>query len=690
MTEYTEEVIVNLKDYVLNLAYSKEEIDNKLSGYVTKEEFESSVTCVLTATTDLINPNLSQGTALTASLSQSLKNIPIKFYTCDDKNPVILDSNYIDTAYTNENGQAIITVKPQKSTYYIAQAIISIGAKELELTPEKLEQLDDDSYINIENVGVIKKVNSNITSIQCATLKSYIQQSLAISGPSETEWGVKNNFVVSLIPIRENVLIKAHGEEHYTNESGEVSISVTPSTPGVFTIAASTNAQSGGQSSTNELEEIEYLAAKASKNLNVKKRAINFTLKTSKSKYLQIKVTDSQNKVVNGLSVTLSYPDKRPSITAKSNSDGYIYFYHNPVLKNGTYKFTLKSNTTTLYLADSATMNVKVTDDDVIDNDIKANNTGVYCWSQHFKSLTTPNNLKTLKKMNIYNIFAHEEVYSYLQTNEGKQRLTDIHNAGLKVQLWVNVFFDNNTGKWKPPKYRSGSSIKYSTHKSGGKYVSYITYKQKAIEKYVTIKDTKGRYIDGIFLDYFRYPGEPSGMKAVNIPGDKNATTVLKKYNGTQLITYFAQVANKIIAENDKAHNANQELGCHIMPEPSANISYYGQNVSALTQYMDYIVVGCYKGDYNGTNNWITSVIRSIKSSTSTNTTTSYRTKQHACHIWAGLQGYKNSNNITRKTIANMKKEAKAAIAGGATGIVWHRYTIMNFFNHSILNVKKE
>ena len=103
------------------------------------------------------------------------------------------------------------------------------------------------------------------------------------------------------------------------------------------------------------------------------------------------------------------------------------------------------------------------------------------------------------------------------------------------------------------------------------------------------------------------------------------------------------------------------------------NEYYYGQDFSYISQYMDVVIPMVYKGNAGKSTSWITS------------TTDWYVSNSKGAVIWSGLQTYKSDSDITVLSLNEMNKDAKAAINGGASGLVLFRWGLTSYIDFNSL-----
>ena len=310
-------------------------------------------------------------------------------------------------------------------------------------------------------------------------------------------------------------------------------------------------------------------------------------------------------------------------------------------------------------------------------------------------------NVTKIKNTGITDIFVKCNIYSNTYQNTLKNIVTIFKNSGIRINAWVTCFLDAN-GKWINP---AGTTYTYTVnvtkkvavktyykywYKSWYKYRGHWYYKWKYVWKTKTIyknvitsqKKTglnttyntkvinasinmvKNYGIDGINLDYLRYPG-----------------TAYKYSNSTQTITSFV----KSIYNSVKSINSSVAVSADLMPEGKTNAYYYGQNYTQLAKYLDFMVPLVYKGSYgynsskgtsstgkNGTS-WIGSSIAYIVS------------QSNGTPVVAGLQTYRSASNQTAIPVNELQNDINAAVKNGASGYALFRYGKIteNFFKNS-------
>ncbi len=310
-------------------------------------------------------------------------------------------------------------------------------------------------------------------------------------------------------------------------------------------------------------------------------------------------------------------------------------------------------------------------------------------------------NIDKIKNAGITDIFVKCNLYSNTYQNTLKNIVTMFQNSGIRINAWVTCFLDTN-GKWINP---AGTTYTYTVkatkkvavktpykywYKSWYKYRGHWHYKWKYVWKTKTtyknvvttqkktglnttyntqvinasINMVKNCGIDGINLDYLRYPG-----------------TAYKYTNSAQTITSFV----KSIYNSVKAVNSSVAVSADLMPEGKMNAYYYGQNYTQLAKYLDFMVPLVYKSSYgynsskgtsstgkNGTS-WIGSSIAYIVS------------QSNGTPVVAGLQTYRSANNATAIPVNELQNDINAAVKNGASGYALFRYGKIteDFFKNS-------
>lgn len=303
--------------------------------------------------------------------------------------------------------------------------------------------------------------------------------------------------------------------------------------------------------------------------------------------------------------------------TAKTNKYGNAKIYLN--LKKGTHKVKYSFKKNAPYLASSGSYKIKV-------KAKMAKGNGYWLWSSHMKSVS----LKKLSKKGTKHIFLHVQAISMYGKSGVVSFIKKAHKYGMKVHLWMQVCYSG--GKWVRP-IDSHNKIKYS----------FLNKKIKEAKKYAKIKG-----VDGIHFDYVRFGGTAHLYKDPN-----------------RAINYFMKKASTQIHKV----KPNCIVSAALMPEPSMMTYYYGQDVSTISKYADVLLPMVYKGNYHQTRSWITSV------------TKAFVKQSNGAQVWTGLQSYHSDSNAKKLSHSTLLKDAKAAMKGGAKGVILFRIGISHYLN---------
>uniref|UniRef100_UPI00064E93D1 Ig-like domain-containing protein n=1 Tax=Methanobacterium arcticum TaxID=386456 RepID=UPI00064E93D1 len=243
-------------------------------------------------------------------------------------------------------------------------------------------------------------------------------------------------------------------------------------------------------------------------------------------------------------------------------------------------------------------------------------------------------NVTALKNLGITDVFVKTNLIS---TPTYPSVLTSIlqklQGTNIRVHAWITCFIDAN-GNWVNP--------------------ANTTQQQFLINSITTI--VKNYDIDGINLDYVRYPG-----------------TAYKYTDATGTITSFVQR----VYDTVKSLNSSIAISADVMPEGSVNAYYYGQDYAQLAKYLDFIVPMVYKGNYGYTSS--TSTYSISNGTTWIGKQISYIVSQAgSTPVIAGLQTYRSDSNVTSIPAGELQNDINAAIDNGSSGYALFRYGLIN------------
>ncbi|MBE6490897.1 MAG: hypothetical protein E7Z83_08585 [Methanobrevibacter sp.] len=213
--------------------------------------------------------------------------------------------------------------------------------------------------------------------------------------------------------------------------------------------------------------------------------------------------------------------------------------------------------------------------------------------------------------------------------------IASANKYGMRVHIWMQTFYD---GGWINPV------------KNGSPNTAYFNQVINEAKEYASLKG-----VAGIHFDYMRYPG-----------------TAYKTTGGTAAISQFAKLASQAL----HALDPHLIVSCAVMPETTSNAYYYGQDMAAISSYMDVVVPMIYKGNYGKSTSWITT------------TTKWFVDNSKGAVIWSGVQSYKSDDDVTKLSTTDLTKDAQAGVNGKATGVMIFRWGITNFVDFNSLTGK--
>lgn len=252
-------------------------------------------------------------------------------------------------------------------------------------------------------------------------------------------------------------------------------------------------------------------------------------------------------------------------------------------------------------------------------------NNGMWLFGRDMNSV----NLKELQKNGFKHILLNFKAIELYGKSGVEKWVKKANSYGIKVHLWMQVFYGN--GGWENPV--SGGSINYGM----------INSKVNEAKSYAKIKG-----IAGVHFDYVRYAGNAHSYS-----------------NSVNAINTFIKKATTAV------HGVNKNLivSAAVMPEPSGMEYYYGQDIPTMGRYLDAIIPMVYKGNYNAGTSWIKWVTQTFEKQSS------------KAKIWTGLQSYGSDENTRLLSSSELMGDARAAMAGGADGVILFRFGLFNDIN---------
>ena len=435
--------------------------------------------------------------------------------------------------------------------------------------------------------------------------------------------GANSPFKVALtsgtVPlVKKTVTLTLKGKSYTktTDSNGIVSLPIDLAV-GKYTISYSFKGDSKVNSKTG------------SSSITVKERAATkLTWKSGTSFYqgaqtYKVLLQDANSKALANKVVKLTVNSKTYSATTASN--GYATFKVNVAPGDYTVSFSYPADGDNVNAPSSKTAKISVE---------KKSTTGYGYWvyGDDMKSVS----LKNLASQGATDLFLNYAAISKHGQSAVESWISSANKLGMNVHIWMQAFYQG--GSWTNPV------------KSGSPNTAFFEKKISEAKTYAKIKG-----VSGIHFDYLRYPG-----------------TAYKTTGGTAAISQFVKQATEAIHKI----NSNLIVSCALMPETTSNAYYYGQDYSAISQYMDVVIPMIYKGNYGKTSTWITT------------TTKWFVDNSKGAQVWAGLQGYKSDSSVVKLTSSEIKKDSQAALDGKAPGVIIFRYGVTNLVDFNSLSDK--
>ena len=212
--------------------------------------------------------------------------------------------------------------------------------------------------------------------------------------------------------------------------------------------------------------------------------------------------------------------------------------------------------------------------------------------------------------------------------------IAEANSKGIRVHIWMQVFYSG--GSWVNPV--SGGSVNQA-------------YFNSVIDEAKYYAGLNG--VSGVHFDYLRYPGD-----------------AYQTSGGTAAITEFVRQA----CDACKAINPNIIMSAAVMPETTNDIYYYGQDIPAISQYLDVIIPMQYKGNYNSGTGWLAS------------TTQWFVANSNGASVWSGLQAYVSDDNTATLSYVDLYNDAQTVLKSGAGGVILFRYGLSELLKFADLD----
>lgn len=254
-------------------------------------------------------------------------------------------------------------------------------------------------------------------------------------------------------------------------------------------------------------------------------------------------------------------------------------------------------------------------------------NNGIWLWSSNMTSL----DLNELASKNIKNVFLNEAAFTAYNSVTYKSFIEWAHSLGIKVHAWLQCFYSG--GAWVSPVDDEN-----------------VCYKQDLFNEIIGRATTYlGFGVDGIHLDYVRFPGTASSHNPS------------AEITAVGAVTEFCRQLNVAV----KAVNSSAVISAAMMPEPYSE-SYYGQNPAQMGQYVDVLMPMVYfrTDGYKNTSSW------------AINTANHFATRGAPAKVWAGITTYSEPDNhtTTPMTASEIRTDCELFPGTQSEGVVLFRY----------------
>ena len=252
---------------------------------------------------------------------------------------------------------------------------------------------------------------------------------------------------------------------------------------------------------------------------------------------------------------------------------------------------------------------------------------GIWLWSSHMTSI----DLNELASKNIKNIFLNEAAFTSYESVTYKSFIEWAHSLGIKVHAWLQCFYSG--GAWVSPVDDEN-----------------VCYKQDLFNEIIGRATTYIGYgVDGIHLDYVRFPGTASSHNPS------------AEITAVGAVTEFCRQLNVAV----KAAKSSAVISAAMMPEAYSE-NYYGQNPAQMGAYVDVFIPMVYfrTDGYKNTSTW------------AINTANHFATRGAPAKVWAGITTYSEPDNhtTTPMTASEIRTDCEIFPGTQSEGVVLFRY----------------
>lgn len=156
--------------------------------------------------------------------------------------------------------------------------------------------------------------------------------------------------------------------------------------------------------------------------------------------------------------------------------------------------------------------------------------------------------------------------------------------------------------------------------------------------------------VDGISLDYVRYNGLNPSIVNPNV------------------ITGFVKDVNTIV----KGYDSSLLVSAAVFAEKAGTVTYYGQDYTALSPYLDIMIPMTYKYDYGGSDSWLSSSTKYVVD----------RAKESM--VVSAITSYKSvGSNLQVLSTSALEHDAQVVLDAGSKGYIIFRYGLLNGYPDS-------
>ncbi|MBE6509999.1 MAG: cysteine protease [Methanobrevibacter millerae] len=335
---------------------------------------------------------------------------------------------------------------------------------------------------------------------------------------------------------------------------------------------------------------------------------------------LQVLLVDSNNTPLSEREVVYSISSKDYAVTTDASGIAAL----TRSLSAGSYSVSYKYEGDDDYLPSEGSTTIAVTK-----SQTDSSGFGYWVFGRDMYNV----DLATLSSKGTTDIFLNFYAFTTHGESAVLSWIKSANSYGINVHIWMQAFYD---GSWINPV--SGGSVN-------------TAYFNEVINEAKYYAGLTG--VAGVHMDYLRYPGN-----------------AYQTSGGAAAITEFVKQVTAACREV----NPNIIMSAAVMPETTNNIYYYGQDIPAITRYLDVIVPMQYKGNYNAGTSWLAS------------TTKWFVQNSNGAEVWSGLQSYVSDNDLTKLLATELTNDAQTCLDNGADGVILFRFGLSNFIDFSSLD----